>query len=160
MAITIGWTTDEAYNTFLETRSGFIDNTWTADHKTGALTTAYNRLRFSSLLSIPASPSAEELELLAYAQHEYAINFNLLAEEWAKGEKQRLSIIGNGVTEANLVEEKYDKTKADANKSKIPNEIIDILDEFKTNLPVRTTELFRNENDNVTYDNNMPPEYS
>jgi hypothetical protein len=157
---TIGWTTDTDYDTFLQTRAGFItgDTDWTSDQKNAALTTAYNRLRFSKQLAIPSSPTADELSILQYAQHEYAINFNMLAGNWAEGEKQRLSIIAHGTTEAGLVKEKYDRDKK--NQSAIPDEILDILDDFRAKTGSYTGELYRDETDNDTYDANMPGELS
>lgn len=156
----VGWTSEAAYTTFLETRAGFINKSWTAPQKKAALQTAYDRLRFSSLLSIPSSPSVSQLEILAYAQSEYAINFNMLGGDWADGEKKRLSIISHGTTMAGIVKEEYNKTESDANKAKIPNEIIDILDDFRAKKGVAKGELFRDETNNPTYDANMPSELS
>lgn len=134
-------------NEYYATRAGAI-TLWSGlsdAQKTAALTTAYNKIRKSRLLSIPASPTAAQLEDLVYAQEEYALHFIVLDE----GGIRREAVQGQGVKSAGIVKETY----LDPDKSPgLPTNILEILDDFKTQRPFYSVEIFRDENINDAYD--------
>lgn len=149
----IGWVTDltEA-NAYYATRYGMIA-LWaalTSDQKTAVLTTAYNALYHSPLLSIPVSPSAAQLVKLKYAQEEYAGMLIPLGE----GGTHRRAIISQGVTSASVVKESYLK---ESEISTIPKVILDILDDFKTERAFYSYNTYRDETDNDAFDSAFPP---
>lgn len=126
----IGWLADltEA-NTYFLTSIEMI-NYWPTlsdAEKTAALTTAYNRLTNSDLLSLPASPTPEQLENLKYAQLEYAGDLSFSMD----GGARRRILINDGVSSAGVVKESYFE---DAQKmaGQIPDRILDILDDYKS----------------------------
>lgn len=132
---------------YFTTRAGAI-TLWSGlspEQKTAALTTAYNRIRFSKQVSIPASPTAEQLLILIYAQEEYALHFVILDE----GGIRREAIQGQGVKSAGIVKETY----LDPDKSPgLPTNILEILDDFKTQRPFYYVEIYRDEDKNDAYD--------
>jgi hypothetical protein len=143
----IGWIAgglteaDEYY----ATRAGAI-TLWSGlsdPEKTAALTTAYNRIRKSREVSIPANPTAEQLEDLVYAQEEYALHFVVLDE----GGIRREAIQGQNVKSAGIIKESYgDKPGG------LPDNIMEILDGFKTQKPFYSVPIFRDEDENDAYD--------
>jgi hypothetical protein len=132
---------------YFSTRAGAII-LWsglTDAQKTAALTTAYNRIRFSRQVSIPANPTAAQLLLLVYAQEEYALHFVVLDE----GGIRREAVQGQGVKSAGIVKETY----LDPDKSPgLPTNIMEILDDFKTQKPFYSIETYRDEDINAAYD--------
>ena len=126
----IGWLADltEA-NTYFLTSIEMISYwpTLSDAEKTAALTTAYNRLTNSDLLSLPASPTPEQLENLKYAQLEYAGDLSFSMD----GGARRRILINDGVSSAGVVKESYFE---DAQKmaGQIPDRILDILDDYKS----------------------------
>ena len=134
-------------NEYYSTRAGAI-TLWSGlsdTQKTAALTTAYNRIRFSRQVSVPASPTAEQTAVLVYAQEEYALHFVVLGE----GGIRREAVQGQGVKSAGIVKETY----LEPNKiPELPANIIVILDDFKTQKPFYSVELYRDEDINDAYD--------
>jgi hypothetical protein len=145
----IGWieTGLAEANIYFATRAGAID-LWsglTDEQKTAALTTAYNRIRFSNQVSIPANPTADQLLVLVYAQEEYSLHFVILD----KGGIRREAVQGQNVKSAGIVKETY----LDPDKRQgLPAEILDILDEFKKQKPFYSIEIYRDEDVNDAYD--------
>lgn len=114
-------------------------------NKTAALTTSYNRIRKSREVSIPAIPTAAQLEDLIYAQEEYALHFVVLDE----GGIRREATQGQGVKSAGIVKETYlDPEKVPG----LPANILEILDGFKTQKPFYSVEIYRDEDINNAYD--------
>lgn len=134
-------------NEYYATRSG-ATTLWPGlsdAEKTAALTTAYNRIRFSRQVSIPASPTAAQTVDLVYAQEEYALHFIVLGE----GGIRREAVQGQGVKSAGIIKETY----LDPEKSPgLPANIMEILDGFKTQKPFYSVELYRDEDENKAYD--------
>jgi hypothetical protein len=143
----IGWiaTGLTEANIYFATRAGAI-TLWSGlsdAQKTAALTTAYNRIRFSKQVSIPANPTADQLIILIYAQEEYALHFVVLDE----GGIRREAIQGQNVKSAGIVKESYDDRPGS-----LPDNILEILDDFKTQKPFYSVELYRDEDINTAYD--------
>ena len=141
----IGWmdNLDEA-DTFFKTRLN--NSSWTVlggDERTAALTTAYNRIRYCSDYSIPASPTIAQKAKLKDAQCEMAIYMatHLADEDRRKG----LQI--QGVTHAGIVEENYDKDWL--GKLPIPPIVDSILEDFKTAVNFGMVDLDRDEDESV-----------
>lgn len=138
-------------NEYFATRAGAID-LWAGlsdPEKTAALTTAYNKIKFSRQVSIPATPTAAQLVFLVYAQEEYALHFVVLGT----GGIRREAVQGQGVKSAGIVKETYldpDKT------TDLPTNIMEILDSFKTQKPFYSVELYRDEDENKAYDMHFP----
>ncbi|KPJ63745.1 hypothetical protein AMJ44_14080 [candidate division WOR-1 bacterium DG_54_3] len=144
----IGWmdNLDEA-DTFFKTRLN--NSSWTVlggDERTAALTTAYNRIRYCSDYSIPASPTIAQKAKLKDAQCEMAIYMatHLADEDRRKG----LQI--QGVTHAGIVEENYDKDWLD--KLPIPPIVDSILEDFKTAVDFGLIDIDRDEEESVDTD--------
>lgn len=143
----IGWLINIAEaNTFYENRAGVV-SLWSgldeATEKIPALTTAYNHISKSSEVSIPDSPTAAELVILKYAQLEFALDF-VVSED---GQVRRRATIAQGVTEAGLVKEKYK-----AGKIGLPDYVLDILIDFKTEKTAYEIETYRDETENEAWD--------
>lgn len=143
----IGWiaTGLTEANTYFSTRAGAVI-LWaglTDSEKTAALTTAYNKIRFSKQVSIPASPSADQLIYLVYAQEEYALHFIVLDE----GGIRREAIQGQNVKSAGIVKESYGDRSGG-----LPDNILEILDDFKTQKPFYSVETYRDEDINEAWD--------
>jgi len=144
----IGWmdTLDEA-DTFFNTRLNNSD--WLAldgDERTAALTTAYNRIRYSNKYSIPASPTVAQKAKLKDAQCEMAI---YMATHLAD-EDRRKGLQVQGVTEAGIVEEVYDKDWLD--KLPIPPIVDSILEDFKSAVGFGMVDVDRDEDESVDED--------
>jgi len=123
----IGWLTDidDANEYFDEKRleTAEWDKLSSAD-KEKAAWNAYNRIANSSDFSIPASPSATELAKLKEAQCEmsYYLAVHLASEDKRKG------LQAQGVVEAGIVQETYDKDSLA--KLPIPPTVFEILGDF------------------------------
>lgn len=132
-------------NEYFATRAGAV-TLWSGlsdVQKTAALTTAYNRIFFSRQVSVPASPTGEQTAVLVYAQEEYALHFVVLDT----GGIRREAIQGQNVKSAGIVKESYgDKPGG------LPDNILEILDDFKTQKPFYSVEIYRNEDVNDAYD--------
>jgi len=144
----IGWldTGITEADTFFSTRMGAI-SLWAAlssAQKTAALTTAYNILRHSPQLSIPTAPTAAQKAVLAYGQEEFSL-YLIVTDE---GGLRRFAAQWQNITSAGLVKESY----ADNSKKGLPKEIIDILDEFKTEQPLYSVNIYRDETNNPAWD--------
>lgn len=140
--IATGLTEADAY---FATRAGAIA-LWSGlspAEKTAALTTAYNRIRYSRQVSIPANPTGTQLLSLVYAQEEYALHFIVLDE----GGIRREAIQGQNVKSAGVVKESY----GDSPPS-LPGNILEILDGFKKEKPLYSIETYRNEDINTAWD--------
>lgn len=136
-------------NEYFATRAGAID-LWAGlsdPEKTAALTTAYNRIRFSKQVSIPETPTAAQLVFLVYAQEEYALHFVVLDT----GGIRREAVQGQGVRSAGIVKESYGEKPGG-----LPANIMEILDSFKTQKPFYSVELYRDEDENKAYDMHFP----
>jgi hypothetical protein len=143
----IGWiaTGLTEANAYYATRAGAID-LWSElsdAQKTAALTTSYNRIRFSMQVSIPANPTEAQLLILVYAQEEYALHFVVLDE----GGIRREAVQGQNVKSAGIVKESYGEKHGG-----LPDNILEILDDFKTQKPFYSVELYRDEDINQAYD--------
>jgi len=123
----IGWMTDldDANEYFYEKR---LETTkWDAlssADKEKAMWNAYNRINNSPRFSIPAVPTAAQLVKLEYAQCEmsYYLAVHLFGEDVRKG------LQAQGVVEAGIVKEKYDKDML--NKLPFPPAVEELLEEF------------------------------
>lgn len=143
----IGWiaTGLTEANTYFSTRAGAI-TLWsglTDAQKTAALTTAYNKIRFSKQVSIPASPTATQLVTLVYAQEEYALHFVVLDE----GGIRREAVQGQNVKSAGVVKESYGDRQGG-----LPDNILEILDDFTSQKPFYSVEIYRDEDINEAWD--------
>jgi len=143
----IGWLVDIAEaNTFYEKRAGVV-SLWSGldedTEKVPALTTAYNHILRSSEVSIPDSPTVAELVILKYAQLEYALDF-VISED---GQVRRRAVIAQGVTDAGLIKEKYK-----VGRIGLPDYVLDILMDFKTEKAGYVTEIYRDETENEAWD--------
>jgi hypothetical protein len=142
----IGWVVDiAAASAYYANVYGF-NATWTAlssNDKTAALTTAYNRIRYSREVSLPLTPTVDQLAVLAYAQQEYAQMIVYLAD----GGIRREAAISQGITSAGIISESYDINAS----GKLPSRILDILDAYKTGKYVYTYDLYRDETDNPAH---------
>jgi hypothetical protein len=145
----IGWlaTGLTEANAFFATRAGAV-TLWaglTDSPKTAALTTAYNKIRFSKQVEIPSSPTAAQMATLAYAQKEYALHFVVLGD----GGIRREAVQGQGVKSAGVVKETYIEPNK---KSGLPPEILEILDGFKKQKSFYSVEIYRDETVNEAHD--------
>ena len=144
----IGWMTDlDEADTFFITRlnsSAFTD--LDGDEREAALTTAYNRIRYSSDHTIPESPTATQLAKLKDAQCEMAI---YMATHLAD-EDRRKGLMAQGVTKAGIVEEGYDKDWLD--KLPIPPIVENILEEFESKKSFEIMDIDRDEDESVDED--------
>ena len=144
----IGWmdTLDEA-DTFFKTRlnsSAFTD--LGGDEREAALTTAYNRIRYCDNYSIPASPTVAQKAELKIAQCEMAIYMAIHLSD----EDRRKGLQIQGVTQAGIVEENYDKDWLD--KLPIPPIVDSILKDFKTAVSLGMVDIDRDEEESVDTD--------
>jgi hypothetical protein len=117
------------------------------DQKSAVLSQAYNRIRLSKQFSIPASPTADQLEKLQIAQCEmaYYLALHLADEDVRKG------LQAQGVTAAGIVKETY--SEAGLGSTPFPPEVLEWLDEFlAVTSPFYAVEIGRNENEDIDYD--------
>jgi len=112
-----------------------------------AITMAYNRLYYSKAYTLPAVADATAAQLVylkkANAEMAYYLIVHLTDEDARKG------IQAQGVIEADIVEEVYEKDYLD--KVPIPPFVKDILDAggFLTKTKFRAVNLTRNEDESV-----------
>lgn len=143
----IGWIATgltEADN-YYSTRFGAAE-LWqglTTQQKTAALTTAYNRIRFSRDVSIPAAPTPAQIITLVYAQEELALHYVVLDV----GGIRREAVQGQNVVSAGVVKESYGSKPIG-----LPHNILEILDGFKAQNPLHIVKIYRDENDNPAWD--------
>jgi len=144
----IGWTTLGAANAYFGAER--LDSTaWmelTDAKRSAALSMAYNRLRFCQDFSIPASPSAAELEKLKYGQFEMAYYLALHQAD----EDRRKGLQAQGVTNAGLVKEGYAESGLD--KLPIPPIVRDLLADFSSATNAYVRDIARDENYHVSDD--------
>ena len=121
----IGWITLDDAATYFVTRLGEADwNGLNDDQRTAALTTAYNRIRYCERFDIPAVLTAAQKLVLADAQCEMAKYMVIHLQD----EDRRKGLQAQGVTEAGIVQEIYDKDSLA--KLPIPPIVLEILGEF------------------------------
>lgn len=140
------WATIATADTYFTTRAGLAMTEWpplTDPVKQAYLTTAYNRIYYDTQWSIPASPTAAQLDVLQKAQIELAWYFYRHVND----EDRRKGIQAQGVIEADVVGEAYEKDFLD--KVPYPPWIKQLLDGFKTNVPFAITEIGRDENKDI-----------
>lgn len=151
----IGWLATglvEAEAYFLNER---LDSTyWDAltvtsakDEKTAVLKMAYNRIRFHSGFSIPATPTAAQTAKLVMAQLEtaYYMAQHLTDEDKRKG------LQAQGVIEAGIVKEKY--SEAALFSIPLPYDVAHLLDEFEVvDPPFYAVDIDRDEDQGVNND--------
>lgn len=124
--MSIGWMNDTAEaDTYFDTR--LESQSWNAlddDKKTAALTTGYKRIYYNSDFSIPTSPTTAQLAKLKDAQCEmaYFLVVHLADEDRRKG------LQAQGVVDAGIVKEAYDKDSL--NTLPIPPIVFEILADF------------------------------
>lgn len=100
------WVSLANATTYFSTRAGASDWATLSDPtRTIYLTTAYNRIYFDPRWTIPAIPSAEQKIKLAYALEETALYLYTHVED----ENRRKGLQAQGVTQAGIVKETYDK---------------------------------------------------
>ena len=153
----IGWIADVAAADahFLANR---LDTTaWDAltvtsskNEKQAVLQMAYDRLRFCKDFTIPAAPTAAQLEGLALAQHETAYYLAM----HIKDEDRRKGIQAQGVNRSDVVHEGY----ADAFLSKLPLPpiVYEIMESLALLKPPEAgfyaVEIARDENEDIDVD--------
>lgn len=142
----IGWISLEDAETYFDAR--FNNAAWAAltdPEKTAALKTAYDRLRYCNKFDIPSSPSATQKLVLADAQCEMAqyMIIHLADEERRKGLQVQ------GVVEAGIVKETYDKDSL--GKLPIPPIVEEMLEAggFTTEKAFGMVDIDRDENKSV-----------
>lgn len=150
----IGWTTLSGANTYFSTKR--LDSTyWDAlttvsggkDEKTAVLWMAYDRIRFYPGFSVPAAPTAAQLEKLTQAQHSLAY---YLAQH-LESEDHRKGLQAQGVIEAGVVKEKY--SEAVLSEMPFPPDVASLLDEFKVTEPgFYAVDIDRDEDESVNTD--------
>lgn len=144
----IGWLTNVAEaTTYYTTRAG-ASSVWsglTTDQKTAALTTSYKSLYFSPQLSLPASPTAAQLEKLKYAQLEWALFFVVTDE----GGLRRQAAQDQNISTAGVVKESYlDPEK----RTILPKWLLGILSGFVTEKNFFSVDIYRDETVNPAWD--------
>lgn len=148
--MSIGWMTNLA-----EANAYFINERLETDSwdglandaiKTKALWNGYNRIYYNPDYSIPSSPTVAQLVRLKKAQCEmaYYLTVHLADEDRRKG----LQI--QGVTQAGIVEESYDKDWLD--KLPIPPIVDLMLEDFKTAVGFGMVDIDRDEDESVDED--------
>ncbi len=155
MSGTIGWTSVAAADTYFATER--LESTYweallttsTKDMKTAVLTQAYNRLRRSKDFTIPATPTADQLEALEEAQCETAYYLATHGED----EDLRKGIQAQGVVQAGIEKESY----AEASLCKLPlppivYEIMEAAGMFNDAKPFYAVEIGRDENKDIDED--------
>lgn len=126
--MSIGWVenTSEA-NTYMTYRTGA--QKWadaTDPQKTAALTTSYYKIKFSSTVSVPPTPTASELERLKVAQMEYALILLMLGEAGTR----RDAIQAAGVVSSGILQESY-RNNPGGLPDQIPSSILNYLSIFQ-----------------------------
>ena len=149
--MSLGWFANltDANNYFINER--LETDEWDAQtdaQKTKAINYSYNRLYHSSLWNLPtyAEATAVQLVKLRIANAEMAnyIIIHLIDEDRRKG------LHAQAVIEAGIEEEKYDKDKLD--KLPIPASVIDLLKEWATQKHLHITDIDRDEDYSVSYE--------
>jgi len=133
MAGEIGYINLTDADTYFDTRlaadawNDIVDDS-THSTKTAALTTAYDRLFYSNLFTLPtlALATAAQLVILTKAQCEMALYMLIHLED----EDRRKGLQAQGVTQAGIVKESY--KDADLMKLPIPQFVAAILEDFST----------------------------
>lgn len=122
----IGWFPDIATaDTYFGNRYGAEGWASLTTEKTPLLTSAYNRIRFSKMFSVPAGAGGVTLAKLQAAQAELAWYIYIHAQD----EDRRKGLQAQGVTTAGVVQETYDADMA--GKNAFPAAVLDLLDEFR-----------------------------
>jgi hypothetical protein len=143
----IGWLADVAEGIALYYKSRLEQQAWddVNDHiKEKALYNAYDRIRFDSHYSIPAAPSASDLERLKLAQTEmgYYLLVHLADEDARKG------LQAQGVITAGIVKEQY--SEAMLQTLPIPPFVATLLFPWLVNTGfISTANLSRDEEESV-----------
>lgn len=134
----IGWTSVADAATFFATRLGC--SAWATAEQIPLLTTAWNRIRFDPRWTIPAVPTADQKEKLAYAQYLTAWYMNVHLED----EDRRKGLQAQGVVSAGLVQESYDVNRLDS--IPLPAEALGVLENlFTTAKPFYVVDIDRKE---------------
>lgn len=149
----IGWLENVAEaETYFETRYGSDDfdnltESTGAYYKTAVLTTAYKRLYYCPDFSIPSSPTAAQLAKLKDAQCETALYMAIHLTD----EDRRKGLQAQGVIDAGIVKETYDKDSL--NKLPIPPIVFEILvDFYKYGESMVMVDIDRDEDESVDED--------
>lgn len=142
----IGWLNNVAEaDTYFTNRFGARDD-WAvmaAEVKTALLTTSYNRIYHDPQWSIPATPTAVQLVKLKMAQEELAWYMYVHME----AEDRRKGVQVQGVTQAGIVKETYDKARADT--VPYPPIVTQLLNGFETGLMIGASNIGRDEDESV-----------
>ena len=148
----IGWISVANATLYFSTRYG--EDVWTAVpevtgnmKKTAVLTTAYDRIRYCDEFDIPTSPTVAQKALLADAQCEVAQYMIIHLSD----EDRRKGLQAQGVTDAGIVKETYDRDNL--LKLPIPPIVYHILDSFrKYKSPLYMVDIDRDEDKSVDED--------
>jgi len=149
----LGWATlVEAKAYFADERletTEWDDALITDDKKNLSLNTAYNRIYYSPTFAVPAAGAeapGEQHNILVKAQCEmaYYLLVHLADEDSRKG------LQAQGVVDAGIVKERYDKDML--NKLPIPPIVEELLEDFATDVSMVMLPIDRDENEDLNTD--------
>ncbi len=134
-----GWITLAEAETYMATRLGASEHWHTGASKEAALQTAYNQLVACGLFSFPETVVAA----MKNAQCEMAL-FLLIHQ---KDMDVRKGLQAQGVTQAGVVQESYDASKAGG--MSIPPIVSAMLDDYATETNIHVVDLERDEEEDA-----------